>query len=289
MIIWLASYPKSGNTWMRTIINEIFFNEKNIKEEVFSNLEKNIDIYPKINHFLNLTSSLKNINDFQNREEIIKNWINSQQRINADKRLRFYKTHNYLCSYTVNGIKYNFTDLKNTLGVIHIVRDPRNVITSLKNHFFFKSYEETLNMMKDEHWWIGLSEKEVPQALSSWQQHYLSWSSFPNNYILFKYEDLLNDTKNQIKRLIVYLKKFTKFEINEKRIDRIIENTSFSNLKKLENEGMFKEKAINLKTKEERNFFYLGPKNNFSDFLDKKIKYNVEKNFKKAMFKLNYI
>ena len=38
MIIWLASYPKSGNTWVRTIINQIIFNDVKSKTEVFDNL-----------------------------------------------------------------------------------------------------------------------------------------------------------------------------------------------------------------------------------------------------------
>ena len=74
------------------------------------------------------------------------NWIVSQKIINRNKNPKFFKTHNMYCSIEVDNKKYSFTDLDNTLGVIHIVRDPRNVITSLKNHFFFKSYNEALNI-----------------------------------------------------------------------------------------------------------------------------------------------
>ena len=39
MIIWLASYPKSGNTWVRSFISALMYNEDGIND--FSNLQKN--------------------------------------------------------------------------------------------------------------------------------------------------------------------------------------------------------------------------------------------------------
>ena len=38
MIIWLASYPKSGNTWVRVIINQIINNNLKKENEVFDDL-----------------------------------------------------------------------------------------------------------------------------------------------------------------------------------------------------------------------------------------------------------
>ena len=43
----------------------------------------------------------------------------------------FIKTHSTL--EAVNGNQ--FTDLKNSLGAIYIVRDPRNVVTSVAHHY----------------------------------------------------------------------------------------------------------------------------------------------------------
>ena len=36
------------------------------------------------------------------------------------------------------------------MGIIHIVRDPRNVITSIKNHYNYENYEKALKFMEDE-------------------------------------------------------------------------------------------------------------------------------------------
>ena len=289
MIIWLASYPKSGNTWVRAILNQILFLNPNEKNNVLSGLHKNLDKYPKIKHFYGLNSSFKKQEDFQDQKKIIQNWTISQERINQDKKVRLFKTHNMLCSLSINKEKYSFTNLKNTLGVIYIVRDPRNVITSLKNHFFFKTYAEAFEMMRDEKRWIGLTNKEVPQALCSWDQHYESWSFFPKNYILVRYEDLLSNPIKQIERLVVYLKKLLKINFSENKIYQIVKNTDFSYLKNLEKQGLFEEKAVNSKTNEVRDFFYLGPKNNYSKLLDAKTKNMIEQQFDRTMKRLGYL
>ena len=69
MITWLSSYPKSGNAWIRTFIASIIFSKGGISN--FNNLEK-IPQYPMRRRFYNL------IENFQNVNEIKKNWIISQ-------------------------------------------------------------------------------------------------------------------------------------------------------------------------------------------------------------------
>jgi len=289
VIIWLASYPKSGNTWLRTILHQIII-KKNEEKNWLSSIHKLVDTYPKIQHFKDLNASLIQGNDFKNKNEIIKNWDKSQKRLNSDKKLRILKTHNMLCSIEIDQHKFSFTNEENTLGVIHIVRDPRNVITSVKNHFFLQTYGQALNFMKKENGWGGVVEKnQVPHLISSWQHHFESWALFPKNYILFKYEDILDNPKKQIKRLIEYLQKFIKINHNEQTIDQIIKDTDFENLKILEKKGFFLEGAVNTETKNKTNFFNLGPKNNYKKLLDKEIRFEIEKKFEGTMKKLNYL
>jgi len=289
VIIWLASYPKSGNTWLRTILHQIII-KKTEEKNWLSSIHKLVDTYPKIQHFKDLNTSLIQGNDFKNKNEIIKNWDKSQKRLNSDKKLRILKTHNMLCSIEIDQHKFSFTNEENTLGVIHIVRDPRNVITSVKNHFFLQTYNEALNFMKKENGWGGVVEKnQVPHLISSWQHHFESWALFPKNYILFKYEDILDNPKKQIKRLIEYIQKFIKINHNEQTIDQIIKDTDFENLKSLEKKGFFLEGAVNTKTKNKTSFFNLGPKNNYKKLLDKKVRFEIEKKFEETMKKLNYL
>ena len=75
-----------------------------------------------------LNSYLKNS---ENPGEISQYWIAAQKEINSENQTKFFKTHNALCSINGN----SFTDKKNTLATVYIVRDPRNVITSLSNHY----------------------------------------------------------------------------------------------------------------------------------------------------------
>ena len=109
-----------------------------------------------------------------------------------------------------------------------------------------------------------------------------SWK-ISSNLILIKYEDLLNDTKSQIDRLSLFLKKFGKFESSDKKINNIIKTTSFEILKKKEENEGFEEAHSEMK------FFNLGPKNIWKDVLNEKLTYQIEKYFKKEMKELNYL
>ncbi|MDC0167939.1 sulfotransferase domain-containing protein, partial [bacterium] len=81
MIIWIASYPKSGNTWVRSFLNSLFFSE-----DGNASLHIKIGQYPLKSHFK------KYINDFSNINEIGKYWEVSQNLINTDRKFKFLKT-----------------------------------------------------------------------------------------------------------------------------------------------------------------------------------------------------
>ena len=122
MIIWLASYPKSGNTLLRSILSSYFYSKEG--EFSFNNLNY-ISQFPLTSQFMSAGI------DIDNDEEVFKNFINVQNFLNQEKgKVKFLKTHSALSK--MHGC--NFTDLNNTLGVIYIVRDPRNVVNSLAHH-----------------------------------------------------------------------------------------------------------------------------------------------------------
>ena len=135
MIIWLASYPKSGNTWIRLFLDNLFSSSD--KFHINQNL---IQQFPLRKHFYGLT---KNIN---NQNELAKNCIDAQLRLNLDGKIKILKTHNALWKF--NNGEYSFTDEINTIGVIHIVRDPRNIVTSILNYFKKKTIKMLLNLWK---------------------------------------------------------------------------------------------------------------------------------------------
>ncbi len=290
MIIWLASYPKSGNTWVRSIVNQLIHNDIKKKEDVFEGLIK-IRRYPSRGDFINLPRIPKNYSELQKKELInytIKNWKYSQENINKNKEVKIFKTHNMLCKLEVENKHYVFTDISNSIGAIHVVRDPRNIVSSVMNHFNHNDISESIDMIKFQYTWTGFKNDEVPQFLSSWSNHYNSWKRFPKNYLLIKYEDLIKDTKSEIKKLIKFLSIFFKIDVNENDINSIISNTSFDNLSELEKKGKFNENTFD-KSGEQNKFFYLGPKNNWKNILNEKDVQLLNSYFEKEMKELGYL
>ena len=293
MIIWLASYPKSGNTWVRTIINELIYTDNNY-DNVFNNASKNIRQFPAYSDFKDSFEFTSQDRTKINKQKLInttiKNWINLQNKINQDKKIKLFKTHNLLGKFKIDNQEYSFTNLDNTIGVIHIVRDPRSIISSLKNHFSLDTEEEAKEMILDENTWSGLKYKNsVPNYFSSWSNHFNSWKRFPKNNHLIKYEDILENPVKEITRIVVYLKKFFKLELNEKRIINIAEKTSFKNFKKNEENGKFYENALNFNRNKKIQFFFLGPENNWKKLLKQKTILEIENKFNIEMKELRYI
>tara|TARA_B100000674_G_scaffold414774_1_gene363733 strand:+ start:2146 stop:2988 length:843 start_codon:yes stop_codon:yes gene_type:complete len=280
MIIWLASYPKSGNTWVRSIITSLI-NTTN-GEFDFEKL-KFIDQFPEKKYFKNLVRNFGDIN------EISKNWNLAQEEINLDNKIRFFKTHHG--KYTVNG--YNFTSTKNYIATIYIVRDPRNLVKSISNHyslnvddaFKFLSSPEIIGNKKS---W---DEKRTGMVniLGNWNDHYRSWTRDKNNLLIIKYEDLISNTANELKKIVIFLKKYLKFETNESKNKRILETTSFSNLRKMEKQGLFKENVINKNDNSKVEFFHMGPENKWQNNLKKDFVREIEKKFYNEMKELNYL
>tara|TARA_B110000014_G_C19815013_1_gene423022 strand:- start:215 stop:679 length:465 start_codon:yes stop_codon:yes gene_type:complete len=153
--------------------------------------------------------------------------------------------------------------------------------------------EESVNFLTDEKRQLysldpaNNFEWNMVNLLSSWKNHYNSWK-ISSNLILIKYEDLLYDTKSQINRLSLFLKRFGEFESNDKKINNIIKTTSFEILKKKEEKEGFEEASEESKDTNIK-FFNLGPKNNWKDIVDKKLIHKIEKTFKKEMEELNYL
>ena len=275
MIIWCASYPKSGNTWVRAILTTLLYS----KDGIFNfNLLKEVNQFPLRHQFKDFTK------DYSDLKEISQYCIKAQEKINSDGKLRIFKTHNGNYNFLGN----DFTDKKNTLGVIYIVRDPRNIVASISNHYKL-TMEQSVDFMLDKKRTIGnaisgkdATEEDIVNLLCSWKEHYNSWK-IVSNLILIKYEDLLNDTKSQIDKLSLFLKKFGEFESSDKKINNIIKTTSFEILKKKEENEGFEEAHSKMK------FFNLGPKNIWKNVLNEKLIYRIEKNFKKEMKELNYL
>ena len=283
MIIWLASYPKSGNTYVRAFLSAYYFSEKGQFD--FSQIS-NIEQFPHEKFFKQKVNSIN---------EASKQWMPIQREINKDKKIRFFKTHSFLGNYQGN----EFTSPETTLGAIYIVRDPRNVLTSLKNHYSFDD-DKALKMITDKT--RSLMSNNGSHAslnfISSWAENYLSW--FRNNQfrrLFVKYEDLITNKYETFRDIIVFTNTLmNRVEgVDKSKLQKSIETTNFDVLKKKEISETFDGSESSFKSwrkfhSENKNlFFNLGPENNWEKILDLKTQKKIETNFKKEMSELNYI
>ena len=283
MIIWLASYPKSGNTWVRSIISSLLYSEDG---NFNFNLIEKIDQFPEKKYFKDL---IKDFNDFH---EIFRNWIIAQDKINLDGKIKIFKTHQG--KYTINN--NNFTNSDNTLATIYIVRDPRSLIKSISNHYTLSMDEAFDFLINPRLMGDGKSFEEkkdgIYNILGRWDEHYRSWTDNKKNFLLIKYEDLIKDAEIELKRIIRFLQNYLNFRVDNNKIRNILKSTSFENLKKMESAGDFKEyenKAKYKKNGKKFNFFHLGPQNIWKENLKHEIALKIEKNFYKTMKELEYL
>jgi len=285
MIIWLASYPKSGNTLVRSMLASYFFS----KEGLYNfDLISNIKQFPNISLFEDLGINIRD------EEEVIKNYIKVQNSFKKENSIEFLKTHSYLFNFHN---KYPFTNLENSLGVIYIVRDPRNTVTSFAK-FTSSSIEEASDIMINRLLIKGNLEAEKGKGsrttvyTGTWSSNFQSWKSFKyqDRYLLIKYEDLINEPENTFLKILnfVYELNKSKFILDQKKFKNVIKTTSFGSMQNLEKEKGFKE-AKKDKDGKVVPFFNLGKKNDWKILLDNKIKTKLEKAFEKEMIELEYL
>ena len=280
MIIWLASYPKSGNTWLRSLLASYYFS----KDGSFDfKLLDNIDQFPSTQFFRDKK------NTFSAPEDTSNLWLSEQEKINQDNKIRFLKTHNALCKINSN----SFTNEKNTLAGIYIIRDPRNIVTSLANHYQV-DVNKAFDFMKDEK--KALIEKVKERYLGfvpilSWALHQESWikcTKFP--ILTIRYEDLQLETFQTFIKVIKFINKLSNLEnlINETKAKKSIISCEFEKLKKLENKNGFSEAMVDKKTKKKISFFNLGRKNDYKRLLQTNLIDEMSSLYNQQIKKFNY-
>lgn len=283
MIIWIASYPKSGNTWVRMFLRSYFLPEG----KSFSINSKGNDRFEALN-FPEL-KTLQELNiDFNKFENIVKNWVSIQDYINLNNKINFLKTHNG--NFTIND--FPFTNTANTAGGIYIVRDPRDVVISMSHHLNMNNESVVEHLITNQHEIAHIdknSKKEKQDSfkksiMGTWSMNYLSWKSYKGRKIHFvRYEDLINNPKNEFLKILEYLKNIINFDIDEQKLNKAIIDTSFDNLSKMELQNGFIEQSW------KRNFFRKGKIGDWKESLDNKLSKKIEDTFHKEMKYLGYI
>ena len=281
MIFWIASYPKSGNTWLRALLSSYYFSEDGTFNQKYL---KMIDQFPQKSYFKSFNYNPKIVSDTSQF------WIKAQEKINENNKLNFFKTHNILGSIN----KTNFTNKKNTLAAIYIVRDPRNVITSIQNHYELSKDEALKFMLNEKKFIYNYNTKDDFsdfQFISSWEKNYNSWINqkiFPVKII--KYEDLVSKTFDTFSDIVKFIQNNTgiKKKFNHLRAQNSVKSTNFSNMKNIEKNIGFQESVLSKNDSKKIPFFHLGPKNDWKNIFDQDYQKKLNSIFGTNLKELNY-
>lgn len=249
-IIWLASYPKSGNTWMRAFLHNLLRDPKegyDINEITeFSSGDSGTDGFKL---FLK-----KPVQEWT--EQDVMNTRFQVQRLICSRYIddRFVKTHNSFTLY--NGKPLIYPEL--TAGSIYILRNPLDVAISLSHHYSV-DIDEAIDIMGNPNAGVPGSEKQVFEIHRSWSLHVHSWTKqTAPNMLVVRYEDLLEHPQSAFGRVA----KFLGLKPTADRLARAIENSSFGKLRSQEDQHGFKERP----EKAER-FFRTGKANQWREVL----------------------
>ena len=276
-LIWISSYPKSGNTWVRYFLSNYFYNKEKITCD-FDILNK-IDKFPPQKYLKKLVEK----NELEkNAYNISKYWASTQENITKiNDEFIFVKNHNALVS--VEG--RNLTDEKYSLAFIYIVRDPRDIAVSYSNFDKSLSIDKAIERITSENLYCHVSKKNPYdiEVLGSWKFNYFSWKNGVNAIprILIRYEDLVTNTFNTKLRLINFLSKILGFSIDKDLIKFSINQSDFNRLKGMEKNIKFIESS--------NNFFNSGKVGQWKKHLSLKQVKKIENFCKNEMKELNYL
>jgi hypothetical protein len=234
-ILWLASYPKSGNTWTRNFLHNLL----NILEGTDEGNQQNIN---GMNEFTAWEISARHYAKYLDkpvkdctREEIASVRPKVQQDIaDGTDGLAMVKTHHALVMDR-GAPTINFAA---TSGAVYIVRNPLDVAISFSHHMS-TTVDMAIEEMAFEDLETPMGENAVYEVYGSWSQHVESWTRKSNRAIyVMRYENMLADPFHTFGGLARHLL----MNPTDAQLNLAIERSSFESLKKQEEEHGFNEK-----------------------------------------------
>lgn len=232
--IWLASYPKSGNTWTRVFLHNLLgLSERpNSPPYDINDLgQENVWEFKARDYeeFLKKPAALASA------AEIAEARFKVQQKIAARSESPFLiKTHNAVAN--VGG--FPTINLDVTLAAVYIVRNPLDVAISYAHHCDL-SVSQIIGYMADEKLGSTVDEHNVYEFLGGWSYHVASWLSLPYRPVLvLRFEDMLANPKATFRQLADFLG----IKSSPELIDKAITYSSFDQLKAQETANGFKER-----------------------------------------------
>ncbi len=240
-IVWLASYPKSGNTWMRMLLNN-YFAENDEKQGLDSLDLITFGGSSKTSYRAVTAQDVDKLDD----DEIVKLTPMAQAFMAAQRPdLVFAKTHNILSTYKGTPlISPNVTK-----GAVYIIRNPLDVVLSVADHFGLEM-DAAIDFLNSNNASTAANETMVRQYFCSWSENVVTWTThqpFPISVV--RYEDLHKSAAKVLSDTLIQLG----FSVDPKRVSRAVMKSSFKSLKSMEKKQGFNERSQHSKA-----FFRVG-------------------------------
>jgi len=234
-IVWLASYPKSGNTWVRMFLDAYFLGEVDINE-VLTSVPDNHASRHGVGDGSNITGFSVDIQQLTRPMALLR-MVRQYHKHKVEGIPLYVKSHNQ--HVVANGI--DLLPLSLTKAVIHIVRDPRDVLPSFATHTG-KSLDEALERMEDK--FNVMQGNGVTATVSDFTG---SWGDYVKSYLnadthnvrTWKYEDMKADPVRCFSEMLEH----SGVTPDMDKVKAAVKEVALSRLKKQEKEAGFKESS----------------------------------------------
>ncbi|HUB44746.1 MAG TPA: sulfotransferase domain-containing protein [Acetobacteraceae bacterium] len=230
-LVWIASYPKSGNTWIRAFLHNYIrqpaapYDINRLTDLTASdvNAERYIRYDPR-------PASQYSVADVQRMRPLVQRDLMA-----LDPSLVFVKTHN--ARLLVAGAPLITPEV--TAGAIYVVRDPRDIAVSYSRHRG-QSIDDTIAFMANRQAATGGTDSKVHEWLGTWSLHVESWTARPDPRVhVMRYESLIAAASATFGPLIGWLGQ----DPPPGRLDRAIRFSSFAELRAQEEARGFNERV----------------------------------------------
>lgn len=266
-IVWIASYPKTGNTWARCFFDAYFIGDVDINELLTTISDAKTAAYNLDDS--DMTSERMEIQHLVRPSALlrtVKTYLSTTQEIPL-----FVKTHN--ANLLING--YELIPETLTKAVIYITRDPRDVLPSFSKHMGV-DMNKGLEWMQDKYRMLG-GEGKIIDFLSSYKNHVNSYlNSDTHNMITIRYEDMLSDPIDSFSKML----KHAGVNPDRNQVIKALEIVKLDRMKKAELKHGFSEDSKHAKGQ------FFGTKHKQ---ISPKQKHAIEKACFRLMKRLNYV
>jgi hypothetical protein len=276
-ILWLASYPKSGNTWFRIFLSNLFGEEEAVDINKITSTNGIASVRSTFDEICGLEASDLSFEEIDNLRPKLYRIISGEA-----KKTIFIKVHD---AYTFLENSNPMFPPNATKGVIYIIRNPFDVAVSYANHSSC-SIQKCIGMMcEDKH---GLNDKshkltnQLRQKLLTWSNHVNSWTKAAtgHNVHIMRYEDMKLAPLETFTAAV----KFSGLNFEQDAILKAIQNSSFEKLQKQEKEKGFKERSDKAEV-----FFRKGQIGSWREELNKEQVNQIIKDHAEVMKKYGYL